>query len=735
MPRNSARFDTLAAARGWEGDARNGSAAAAARSAAMPTDIETLFGQHTFGMAEMRARLPKQVYKALIRTVEHGDPLDPSVADVVALAMKEWALEKGASHFTHWFQPLTGSTAEKHDSFITPNAGGGAVAEFNGKELIQGEPDASSFPSGGLRATFEARGYTAWDPTSPAFIVETAAGCYLSIPTAFASWTGEALDTKIPLLRSMNALEKQAQRALALFGVKSGRVTATCGPEQEFFLIDEEFFYRRPDLLTTGRTLIGAKPPRGQELEDHYFGSIPDRVLAFMMEVERELYRLGVPVKTRHNEVAPGQFEMAPIYENANLAADHQQLMMITLRKVAPRYGLAALLHEKPFAGVNGSGKHLNWSLGTESANLLEPGDTPHHNMQFLFFCTAVMRAVDRHQDLLRASVAHAGNDHRLGANEAPPAIISVFLGDQLTDVLEQIERAGTATESKQGGLLGLGAPVLPHLPQHAGDRNRTSPFAFTGNKFEFRAPGSSQSVSFPATVLNTIMAESLDELSTALEAELAKGVKFEEALSKLIAEEVRRVKRIVFNGDGYSQDWQDEAAGRGLLNLRTTLDAFETLPSEKNKALFEKYGVLTHRELESRHEVALDQYFKTVNIEGETTADMAGTMILPAAVRYLNDLVAAADRTRTLGVETRGLTRTVQIVNELVDELRDALDALVDQNAELGGEDVHSKAYHVRDNVIPAMLKVRGAADRLEKVIPDDYWPLPTYRDMLFVK
>jgi glutamine synthetase len=731
MPRTTARFDTLAAARSWEGDPRNGGA----RPAPEPMDIETLFGQHTFGLAEMRARLPKQVYKALIRTVEHGDPLDPSVADVVALAMKEWALEKGASHYTHWFQPLTGSTAEKHDSFITPNAGGGAVAEFNGKELIQGEPDASSFPSGGLRATFEARGYTAWDPTSPAFIVETKAGCYLSIPTAFASWTGEALDTKIPLLRSMNALEKQAQRALALFGVKSGRVTATCGPEQEFFLIDQEFFYRRPDLLTTGRTLIGAKPPRGQELEDHYFGSIPDRVLAFMMEVERDLYRLGVPVKTRHNEVAPGQFEMAPIYENANLAADHQQLMMITLRKVAPRYGLQALLHEKPFAGVNGSGKHLNWSLGTESANLLEPGDTPHHNMQFLFFCTAVLRAVDRHQDLLRASVAHAGNDHRLGANEAPPAIISVFLGDQLTDVLEQIERAGTATESKQGGLLGLGAPVLPHLPQHAGDRNRTSPFAFTGNKFEFRAPGSSQSVSFPATVLNTIMAESLDELSTALEAELARKVKFEDALSKLIAEEVRRVKRIVFNGDGYSQEWQDEAASRGLLNLRTTLDAFETLPSEKNRALFEKYGVLTHRELESRHEVALDQYFKTVNIEGETTADMAGTMVLPAAVRYLNDLVAAADRTRSLGVETRGLTRTVQIVNELVDELRDALDALVAQNAELGGDDVHSKAYHVRDNVIPAMGAVRAAADRLEKVVPDDYWPLPTYRDMLFVK
>jgi glutamine synthetase len=732
MPRTTARFDTLAAATGWGADSRS-NGAAGARSE--PMDIETLFGQHTFGMAEMRARLPKQVYKALVRTVEHGEPLDPSVADVVALAMKEWALEKGASHFTHWFQPLTGSTAEKHDSFITPNEGGGAVAEFNGKELIQGEPDASSFPSGGLRATFEARGYTAWDPTSPAFIVETAAGCYLSIPTAFASWTGDALDTKIPLLRSMSALDQQARRALKLFGADAGRVTATCGPEQEFFLIDQEFFYRRPDLVTTGRTLVGAKPPRGQELEDHYFGSIPDRVLAFMMEVERELYRLGVPVKTRHNEVAPGQFEMAPIYENANLAADHQQLMMITLRKVARNYGLACLLHEKPFAGVNGSGKHLNWSLGTESQNLLEPGDTPHDNMQFLFFCTAVLRAVERHQDLLRASVAHAGNDHRLGANEAPPAIISVFLGDQLTDVLEQIERAGTATESKKGGLLGLGSPVLPHLPQHAGDRNRTSPFAFTGNKFEFRAPGSSQSVSFPATVLNTIMAESLDEMTTALEGELAAGKSFEDALSRLIAEEIRRVKRIVFNGDGYSQEWQDEAERRGLLNLRTTLDALELLPQEKNRALFEKYGVLSHRELESRHEVALDQYFKTVNIEGETTADIAGTMILPAAVRYLNDLVAAADRTRTLGVETRGLTRTVQIVNGLVDEMRDALDGLVAQNEELGGEDVHSKSFHMRDNVIPAMAAVRAAADRLEKVVPDDYWPLPTYRDMLFVK
>jgi glutamine synthetase len=729
MPKPSARFDALAAAKGWDPEARNGGEPSGFN------DVETIFGENTFGISEMRARLPKQVYKAIARTIKHGEPLDPSVADAVALAMKEWAVEKGASHYTHWFQPLTGSTAEKHDSFITPNAGGGAVAEFAGKELIQGEPDASSFPSGGLRATFEARGYTAWDPTSPAFIVDTPAGCYLSIPTAFASWTGEALDTKIPLLRSINALDQQARRALKLFGVEADRVTATCGPEQEYFLIDQEFYYRRPDLVTTGRTLFGAKPPRGQELEDHYFGSIPDRVLAFMIEVERDLYRLGVPVKTRHNEVAPGQFEMAPIYENANLAADHQQLMMLTLRRVARKYGMVCLLHEKPFAGVNGSGKHLNWSLGTESANLLEPGDTPHDNMQFLFFCTAVLRAVERHQDLIRASVAFAANDHRLGANEAPPAIISIFLGDQLSDVFEQIEQHGSAASSKEGGLLGLGTPVLPHIPQHAGDRNRTSPFAFTGNKFEFRALGSSQSVSFPATVLNTIMSESLDELCTVLEGELKNGVEFEEALSKLIAGEIRRVKRIVFNGDGYSDEWHAEAERRGLLNLRTTLDALETLHAEKNASMFEKYGVLSHRELESRIEVVLDQYFKTVNIEGETAEHIASTMILPAAVRYLNDLLAAADRGRTLGLASNGVTETIRQVNEVVDELRTTLDELVRQNAELGGDDVKSKSYHMRDHVIPAMAAVRGTVDRLEKLVPDDYWPLPTYREMLFIK
>jgi glutamine synthetase len=698
-------------------------------------DIEKIFGTNTFGLTEMKARLPKTTYKALLNTIESGAELDPSLADAVAIAMKEWALEKGATHFTHWFQPLTGATAEKHDSFVTPNVGGGAVAEFSGKDLVQGEPDASSFPSGGLRATFEARGYTAWDPTSPAFIVETPTGCYLAIPTAFASWTGDALDTKIPLLRSNHALAAQTQRALKLFGVDAKHVGATLGPEQEYFLIDEDYYYRRPDLIATGRTLFGAKPPRGQELEDHYFGSIQDRVLAFMMDVEKELYKLGVPVKTRHNEVAPGQFEMAPIYEQANIAADHQHLVMIALRRLAPKYGLVALLHEKPFAGVNGSGKHLNWSFSTEDQNLLEPGDNPHDNIQFLFFCFAVLRAVERHQDLLRAAVAYAGNDHRLGANEAPPAIISVFLGDQLADIFEQIELTGDAKTSKKGGLMGLGTPVLPRLPKHAGDRNRTSPFAFTGNKFEFRALGASQSISFAATILNTIVAESIDELVNELEPLISKENDIELALEKLITRDIKTVKRIIFNGDGYSEAWHKEAEKRGLLNLRTTLDAIPKLSAEKNKKLFEKYGVLTPREVEAREEIAFDQYFKTVNIEGETTAEMAQTMVLPVAVRYLNEVLEAADRTKALGLKPEGKHKLIGTVNDLVNELVESLDDLVKQNEELGGDDVHSKAHHMRDNIIPAMTRVRSAVDRLEKVLPDDVWPLPRYRDMLFVR
>ena len=726
MAKATIRFDTLAAA--------------APRPTATPNnrpgllDIEALFGEHTFTDDEMRARLPKPVYRALRETIDHAAPLDPTFADAIALAMKEWALEKGASHFTHWFQPLTGLTAEKHDSFVTPNAGGGAIAEFSGSDLIRGEPDASSFPSGGLRATFEARGYTAWDPTSPAFIVERPSGSYLSIPSAFASWAGDALDHKTPLLRSMHAISEQSCRALALFDLPARRVTVTLGPEQEFFLVDQEFYYRRPDLVTTGRTLFGAKPPRGQELEDHYFGSIPERVLAAMVDAEHELYRLGVPVRTRHNEVAPGQYEIAPLYENANLAADHQQLTMLALRSAARRHGLVCLLHEKPFAGVNGSGKHVNWSLASETINAFEPGDTPEENMQFLFFTVAVLRAVERHQDLVRASVAYAGNDHRLGANEAPPAIISVFLGDQLTDVLAQIEKSGSAKPGKRGGLLGLGVPVLPRIPRAAGDRNRTSPFAFTGNKFEFRAPGASQSISFPATVINTIVAEALDEMCTALEAALEDGTPFEQALRQLLAREIGACKRIVFNGDGYSEEWKEEARRRGLLELKGTLEAIEHLVSEKNVALFERYGVLSERELESRQEIAYDQYFKTVNIEGETTAQIARTMLLPGVVRYLNELLAVAERGAAQGLDVRGTRRALEEVNTLLNDLTDALEVLVEQNAELGGEDVRSKSYHMRDNILPAMAAVRAAADRLEKVIPDDFWPLPTYRDMLFV-
>lgn len=735
---SNGRYDPLNAVKGWTPSTtpRRG------------MDIEKIFGESTFGLAEMKSRLPKATYEGLVKTIERGALLDPAVADAVALAMKEWAIERGATHYTHWFHPLTGQTAEKHDSFMTPNVGGGAVAEFSGKDLIQGEPDASSFPSGGLRATFEARGYTAWDPTSPAFLVENSSGCYLAIPTAFMSWAGDALDTKIPLLRSAHALEEQVLRALKLFGVEATHVNTTIGPEQEYFLIDQEFFYRRPDLVATGRTLFGAKPPRGQEMEDHYFGAIEERVLALMMDVERELYRLGVPVKTRHNEVAPGQFEVAPIYENANIAADHQQLLMMTLRKTARQYGMVAVLHEKPFQGVNGSGKHLNWAFGTSSQNLLEPGDSPHDNRKFLFFCAAVLRAVERHQDLVRAAVAYAGNDHRLGANEAPPAIISVFLGDQLTDVFEQIEKSGRAKSSKQGGLLGTGSPVLPELPKHAGDRNRTSPFAFTGNKFEFRALGASQSISFPATVLNTIVAESIDELCGVIETEMKKkDAAFEEVLHRVLAKEISACRHIIFNGDGYSDEWQEEAASRGLLNLKTTLDALPLLTEKKNLALFEKYKVLSGRELESRAEILIDQYFKTVNIEGEMTAEMARTIILPAAVRYLDNLLDAYHNYRQLRLDQadgdakerrskpRGLDKLVEELNTTINDLVDALEILDDQNAELGGDDVHSKAFHVRDNVIPAMTEVRTAADRLERMVPDDLWPLPRYREMLFIR
>lgn len=699
------------------------------------TNLEEVFGENLFGLHEMKSRMPSAQYEALLSTIQNRTELDAGVADAVAAAMKEWALEKGATHYTHWFQPLTGRTAEKHDSFLKPTGDGRAITEFRGQELVQGEPDASSFPSGGLRQTFEARGYTAWDPTSPAFIMEGPGGAYLCIPTAFASWAGDALDKKTPLLRSMDAIDVQARRALKLFGSPPKPVTATCGAEQEFFLVDEEFYYRRPDLQTAGRTLFGTKPPKGQELDDHYFGSIPDRILECMNEVELELYRLGVPITTRHNEVAPGQYEMAPIYEDANQAADHQQLVMSTLRRVARKYGLECLLHEKPFQGVNGSGKHLNWSMGTEDQNLLEPGDTPHDNMQFLFFCSATLKAVAKHQDLLRAAVAHAGNDHRLGANEAPPAIISAFVGDQLQDVFEQIEKAGKATSSKPSGLLGLGVKVLPDIPKHAGDRNRTSPFAFTGNKWEFRALGSSQSVSFPAMVLNTVVAEAIDDLCTKLEAELEKGTSFDDALRELLASEIHEFKHVVFNGDNYSDEWVTEAESRGLLNLRTTMDALPKIVDEKNLELFEKYGVLSHRELESRYEIFVEQYFIAINIEGETAQYMAETMFMPAAVRYLNDLLTTAERADELGMKTDGIMATAKRLNALVDRLNETVTVLAEQNQTLGGDDVVSKAEHMRANIIPAMNAVRDVVDRLERVVPDDLWPVPAYRDMLFVK
>ncbi|HAC14897.1 MAG TPA: glutamine synthetase type III [Bacteroidetes bacterium] len=699
-------------------------------------NIPKIFGEKTLQLDTLKERLPKAVWKDLKKTITDNEPLNINVADSVAVVMKDWAMEHGATHYTHWFQPLTGSTAEKHDSFITPNKGGGAIAEFSGKELIQGEPDASSFPSGGLRPTFEARGYTVWDPTSPAFIAESENGTVLCIPTAFASWTGEALDHKTPLLRSAEALSHSAMRAVKHFNITNAkRVFSTVGCEQEYFLIDQEFYYSRPDLIHSNRTLIGAKPPKGQEMEDHYFGSIPDRVLSFMMEAEYELYRLGVPVKTRHNEVAPGQYEIAPIFESANVAADHQQLTMITLKRVARKYGLVCILHEKPFAGVNGSGKHTNWSMSTDSGvNLLDPGEDPHSNMSFLFFSTAIVKAVHDYQDLLRVSVAAAGNDHRLGANEAPPAIISIFTGEQLADVLTQLQNGG-AKSSKKGGLLGLGVNVLPHFPKDAGDRNRTSPFAFTGNKFEFRAVGSSQSVSFPIVVLNTIASAAIDEMTDALEAALAEGVDFESALAKVLKDTLKAASSIIFNGDGYSDDWQKQAKKRGLLNLKTTMESIPYLSSKKNIELFEKYHVLSEREVESRKEIMLEQYFKTINIEAETTEMMIRTMVIPGAVRYLNELVALSERGKSVGLTVDGSLKTAQEVNEALNALVLSLNGLTKQNAELGGDEVHEKAHHMEKNVIPAMNNVRAYADKLEKLVADDYWPLPTYREMLFVR
>ena len=685
-----------------------------------------LFGANVFSPAVQKDRLSKDTFGKLQSVLSTGEALDTDLADEVAEAMKEWALERGATHYTHVFQPLTGLTAEKHDSFFEPDGKGGAIADFSGKELIQGEPDASSFPTGGVRATFEARGYTAWDPTSPAFILENPNGALLCIPTAFASWTGEALDAKIPLLRSMDALSRTAVRALEILGdTESKRVFTTVGPEQEYFLIDEQYFFERPDLVTTGRTLFGAKPPKGHELDDHYFGSIPERILACMMETETELRKLGVPVKTRHNEVAPGQYELAPIYENSNVGSDHQQLTMQMMQNVARKYGLVCLLHEKPFAGVNGSGKHNNWSMSTDTGhNLMEPGETPAENISFLFFCAAVIQAVNKHQGLLRASVASIGQDHRLGANEAPPAIISIFLGAELDKVFEAIE-SGEGDGVTQGEILGLGTPVLPPLPMHGGDRNRTSPFAFTGNKFEFRAVGSSASLAFPNTVLNTIVAEAIDELADQVEAKVEAGAEIGEAVTAVVKDSHAANKQIIFGGDNYDEAWHAEAEQRGLKNLKTTPDALPEVISEQTVAAFAHYDVLSERELESRYEVWVEQYITRANIEAETAHDIAKTMIMPATLRYLATIDVAQVASTGIGGQTK----------ELLVALAAAINTLETANSYPDDTEGLDLAVYARDNQIAAMAEVREVVDRLEKVVADDLWPLPKYSEILFVR
>ncbi len=698
------------------------------------TPSKELFGTNVFNHQAMRKRLPKAVYEALVRTIEYGERLDVSVAKSVAAAMRDWAIEKGATHYAHVFYPLTGMTAEKHDSFLEPDGKGGVIAEFSAKQLIQGEPDASSFPSGGLRATFEARGYTAWDVTSPAYILENPNGTTLCIPTAFCSWTGDALDKKTPLLRSIQALNTQAQRILKLFGHKNpGYVHATAGCEQEYFLVDRHFFFSRPDLLNSGRTLFGAKPPKGQEMEDQYFGAIPERVLACMLETERELYKLGVPVKTRHNEVAPAQYEIAPVYENANIATDHQYLVMLMLQRVAQKYGMSCLLHEKPFAGVNGSGKHLNWSMGTRHMNLLEPGRTPHENAQFLVICAAVIRAVDRYGALLRSTIAHAANDHRLGANEAPPAIISIYLGEQLTQIFQQIA-SGRAGSAAAPGYLHVGADVLPPIPKDAGDRNRTSPFAFTGNKFEFRAVGSSQSVAGPLVAMNTMMAESLDYVASRLEKEAQGSAKqFNAAAQKVIRDIIREHGRVIFNGDNYSAEWHREAEKRGLPNLRNTVDALSVMAHKDHVELMEKFHVLSRRELESRQEIYLERYVKEIGIEGRLTLEMARTMIFPSAVSYQQRLASTAESLKNIGV--KHCTTVLEEVTQLLSDLQPAMMALESVLGDAHGGSVLDHAKHARDGIVPAMAKVREIADLLEGYVADELWPLPTYQEMLFIK
>jgi glutamine synthetase len=692
-----------------------------------------IFGSNVFTKAVMAQRLPKTVFKSLMGTIEHSKPLDPTVADVVAAAMKDWAMEKGATHYAHVFFPLTHLTAEKHDSFLEPGGDGSSIAEFSGKTLTQGEPDASSFPSGGLRATFEARGYTGWDATSPAYLLENPNGKTLCIPTVFVSMTGDALDHKTPLLRSQQAMAAQAERVLRLFGhANPDAVVSYAGAEQEYFLIDRSFFLSRPDLLNSGRTLFGAKPPKGQEFDDHYFGAIPQRVLAFMLDAEREMFKLGIPAKTRHNEVAPGQFEIAPVFERSNVAADHQQLLMVTMKRVAQEHGMECLFHEKPFEGINGSGKHVNFSLGNSTeGNLLLPGDTPHDNAQFLVFCGAVIRAVHKYGGLLRASVASATNDHRLGANEAPPAIISIFLGDQLTDLFDQIAKGG-ATNSKSKGSLQIGVDTLPVLPTDPGDRNRTSPFAFTGNRFEFRAPGALQSIAGPMVTINTILAEALDYMATGLETMIANGTEFNVAVQNVLQEVISAHGNVVFNGNGYTDAWQAEAAERGLPNLRTTLDALPQLVSDESLELFSRYGVFSHREMHSRYEIALEQYVLSIGVEARLMLEMANTMILPAATRYQTEL--ATNLSSLHAIKATGDTMTFDEVSKAIADLRAGITSLRHELSHDDAATSEAEARHAQDGLLPAMALVRSAADELEGLIADDLWPLATYQEMLYI-
>lgn len=697
------------------------------------TDVETvdaMFGSSVFSESVMKERLPKQIYKALKRTIDQGVPLDPNVAEVVANALKDWAIERGATHFTHWFQPMTGLTAEKHDAFISPTSDGRVILGFSGRELIKGEPDASSFPSGGLRATFEARGYTAWDATSPAFLKDNT----LYIPTVFVSYTGEVLDKKTPLLRSMEALSKQAMRVLRAFGnTTATKVIATVGPEQEYFLVDKELYEQRLDLILTGRTLFGAPSPKGQEMEDQYFGTIKERVAAFMQELDVELWKLGVSSKTRHNEVAPAQYEIAPVFTDVNVGTDHNHLVMDTLKKVALHHGLVALIHEKPYAGVNGSGKHNNWSISTDDGeNLLDPGETPQSNAQFLVFLAAVIKAVDMYADLLRLSAACPGNDHRLGANEAPPAIISIFLGDQLTEILEKLANGGRVGATN-GDQLKLGVSTLPVLPKDNTDRNRTSPFAFTGNKFEFRMVGSSQSVSGPNFVLNTIVAETLREIADQLEGKDDINAEAQKIVQKIVKDH----GRVIFNGNGYTDEWVQMAEERGLPNIRSTVESVPVLTAEKNVRLFEKHGILNKTELEARQEIVLENYIKTINIEALTALEMAKRQILPAGIAFATGLAQSINTIKATGVDA-----AVSAQEELLKEVSAALASFKNnitalQKAQAEAENMHGDTYEqalfYKDSVFTAINTLRADADKLETLVDKDLWPLPTYADLLF--